>query len=378
MTKRDLHSKPDPCPQDPCCKNIHITCECNDTSDTDWWRIHLLFIITWILIFLLSILATCVWWYYIDKGKKGIPEDIVYAIEQCADEGSIHDNLRPPFTPTNDSVGWLEGRPPPGRHPEGVCKDIKKIIHQSIHYCKDCEEKPDDPKKPETPLVLGGSGVAIEIEDDPECMGRIKDIVIDNTPAQPNQRVRFDGADIDLPQFCPSANNPNREWELLERPRVHHARTKDKPLNPDNELIGGPYTVFIAKHLDGYCCDDRRGAVPQRDKDRITVFILYLDWVTEQPTVVEFDVEVERGKNVVSQEDTVQLISNVRLNSIDKQITFQIGQGAQRIVIAGYDFGPQSTRTDTGRRRRSDQDTSGSYRVLLSDDAAVKGVERVP
>ncbi len=359
--------------------------------------------------------------YSVDKWYQKVdypPPALVDAIYACADEGSIHDSLRPQEPPTprprdDDSVGWLEGKPPgpnPPSHPEGLCKEIKKIIHQSIHYCKDCGEPPTPPPTtppppPPPPLVLGtAEGPKIEIGDFLACSGDvITGIQIDNPGGGVN--TSWNATDLDLPQFCPLSNefrlgpnnnrrllnaagqpptpDPTREWELLERPRVHHTRTIKKPggwpgeeIDKDH-LVGGPYVVFIAKHLDGICCDeDGRQAV--RDKHRVTVFVLYLDWVTEQPTIIEFDVEIERGKDVVSDEDTVQLVSNVRLDSLNRQITFQIGEGARRIVIAGYDFSGQSTTTDVGRRRRSEEDTSGSYRINLTDDGAVEQVYRLP
>lgn len=378
--------------------------------------------------------------YAVDKWYQKVdypPLALVTAIYGCVDNGPLHGQGLPAGDPKDDrrartnhtgehpGVGSaVMGGPNPGRPgpppalaplppPTGVnpgsdlCRAIKAIIDQSIDHdaiaelaakktCEKCGKKENggggNGDKP--PLVLGGEGVAIEITDNPDCAGDvITGITLDNTPANPNQKVRFTHDDLDLPHFCPGSrehilgpnNNrrlnpalpqPTREWELLERPRVHHARTRAKPLNEDNPLIGGPYAVFIAKHLDGICCDGKRGAVAVRDKDRVTVFILYLDWVTEQPTIFEFDVEVERGKEIISDEDTVQLISNVRLNSIEKRVTFQIGEGARRIVVAGYDFNARSTSTDTGRQRRSELDTSGSYIIQLTDDAAVDWVVR--
>ncbi len=390
------------------------------------------------VLFMVSIKS---WYRQVDY----VPPALVSAIYGCADNGPLHGRGLPTdrrgrtgYAGTHPGVGSAvpggpnAGRPGPpgGPHLQGfnendeICRAIKAIVDQSIDHDaiaelaaeKACEECGGNGSGNgggnggDEPLVLGGNQVAIIIEDDPDCAGDvITGITIDNRPLNPKQGVEFTEEDLDLPQFCsesedktrgpdngrrlitedpanpgrtiPGAEMPTREWELLERPRVHHTRTYAKPYKEDNDLVGGPYAVFIAKHLDGICCERKKGgereAQAVRDKDRITVFILYLDWVTEQPTIIEFDVEVERGKGVVSDEDTVQLIQNVRLNSLRKEISFQIGQGARRIVIAGYDFGPTSTSTDTGRSRRSEQDTSGSYRIGLSEDAAVEWVQRV-
>ena len=427
MTKRELHHQPPSC-EPKCCPQ---PCNCR----YDPWRFWFLFILILLLfpcILILSTVAIKSWYRQVDY----VPPAVVSAIYGCADNGPLHGRGLPNdrrgrtgYVGTHPGDGSAvpggpnAGRPgpPAGPHRQGlneddeICRAIKAIIDQSIDHdaiaeltaektCKKCGENDDDDdvdNGDDAPLVLGGNGVAIEIKDNPACAGDvITGITVDNTPVNPNQKVRFDEEDLDLPQFCPTSNDktrgpdngrrlnttpatpyPDREWELLERPRVHHTRTHAKPFNEDNDLVGGPYAVFIAKHLDGICCERKKGgereAQAVRDKDRITVFILYLDWVTEQPTIIEFDVEVERGKGVVSDEDTVQLIQNVRLNSLRKEISFQIGQGARRIVIAGYDFGPTSTSTDTGLSRRSEQDTSGSYRIGLSEDAAVEWVQRI-
>ena len=75
-------------------------------------------------------------------------------------------------------------------------------------------------------------------------------------------------------------------------------------------------------------------AIAVRDKMRVTVFIVYIDYITNEPNIIELNIEVESGKPIVGVEDTIQLVSNVKLNSLDKQVTFQIGQGARRIVVA--------------------------------------------
>ena len=429
MTKKDLHHNPPACPSGQCAGKCSC---CPDNrrcrySSLPIWFLYALFIIFVMASPVIVIFAINIWYINEDRPQPALV-DAIYA---CAEEGSLHPTLRPvqplgdgahqnplhnpvpPWRPSGDSDDWLERDLP--EHPEGVCKEIKKIIHQSIHYCKDCAEEIKVPPKFKPPLVLGTvrtddennpvKGPTIRIKDNITCSGDlIVGIDIKNDGID-SQDTDFDGDDLDLPEFCPTSNEhqegpnnnrrldpaniptPTREWELLERPRVHHTRTVEKP-NPWNEskdgekankevLVGGPYVVFVGKHLDGACCDKKEGPIAKRDKERITVFILYLDWVTEQPTIIEFDVEVERGKDVVSVEDTVQLISNVRLDSINKQITFQIGRGAQRLVVAGYDFSGQSTTTDVGRRRRSEEDTSGSYRIGLSDDAAVEWVQRL-
>lgn len=419
MTKKDLHHEPPANPKGQCggkCSCCPDNRRCRYNSAPIWF-LYVLITIFVIASPFIIIIAINIWYINEDRPQPALV-DAIYA---CAEEGSLHPTLRPiqplgdgahqsplhnpnpPYRPSGDSDDWLERDTP--EHPEGVCKEIKKIIHQSIHYCKDCAEEIKAPPKFKPPLVLGKEdGPKIEIADLMTCSGdKISGIQIDNPG--PGAKTSFNAGDLDLPEFCPDSdefkkgpnNNlrldpadikmPTREWELLERPRVHHARTIKKPDNWDQsskdhkaskeDLVGGPYVVFIAKHLDGACCDKKDGPIAKRDKERITVFVLYLDWVTEQPTIIEFDVEVERGKDVVSVEDTVQLISNVRLDSINKQITFQIGRGAQRLVVAGFDFSGQSTTTDVGRRRRSEEDTSGSYRIGLSDDAAVEWVQRL-
>ena len=418
MTKRELHHHPDPCPPAPCPPpRPCIAC----------W-VTFIFLTISVAISPIIIFISIQIWYNAPKPPPPYVLDEIYA---CADLGPLHGRGLPndrrgrtgytgPHPGLASAVpgGPDAGRPGPPPNPRlpgidpssELCRAVKAIVDQSIDHdaiaelvaeevCEKC--KPEGPVPPEPPLVLGGDSVTIKIDDNipSDCSGDvITGITINSSGGVPD--TVFDAKDLDLPQFCPGSyehilgpnNNrrllnpngvppnpdPTREWELLERPRVHHARTLEKPLIPEEPvLVGGPYVVFIAKHLAGICCDEE-GRHAVRDKERITVFVLYLDWVTEQPTIIEFDVEVERGKDVVSEEDTVQLISNVRLDSLDQQITFQIGRGARRIVVAGYDFSGQSTDTDVGRRRRSEEDTSGSYRIDLTDDGAVTQVYRLP
>ena len=236
-----------------------------------------------------------------------------------------------------------------------------------------------------------GQAKGTRIEEYENCPG-IEWIEIkkkDSEDAEDKHKVTiYRPSDIDLPNFCEFADpkeNRNPEWELLEQPRVYHARTWPENYDPkseeDPDLEGGPYAVFIAKHIDGLCCEvDKRGnrqSTAVRDKSRVTIFIVYIDYITNEPNIIEINVEVESGKPIVGDEDTIQLVSNVKLDSLKKRITFQIGQGARRIVVAGYDFNAVSTTSDRGPRRRSDEDTSGSYVVKLDDTGAVRDVCRV-
>ena len=414
MSKRELHHKPEPGDRGGdknCCRP---NCNCRYSSAPIWFLYVLItiFVIASPFIFIISINI----WY---QTPKPLPPYVIETVQHCASKGSVHDHIRalgPADPPRTRSRNWLRGG---GQHPDRdlppdfdaeICHEIKQIIHQGIDYCEDCGEK--KPPEFEIPLVLGewkdrkGTYTpTIKIGDVSKCTEtKIEEIDIQIKAGSLD--YIYKQGELDLPESCqneeefklgPNNNrrlldkdgksrgvDPTREWELLERPRVHHARTIKKPTTPDilknpqpDDFVGGPYVVFIAKHLAGICCD-KEGRKAVRDKERVTIFVLYVDWVTEQPTTIEFDVEVERGKDIVSEEDTVQLVSNVRLDSMNRQITFQVGQGARRIVVAGYDFSGESTSTDTGRQRRSDQDTSGSYRIYLSGDAAVEGVERLP
>ena len=419
MTKRELHHHPDPCPPAPCPPpRPCIAC----------W-VTFIFLTISVAISPIIIFISIQIWYNAPKPPPPYVLDEIYA---CADLGPLHGRGLPndrrgrtgytgPHPGLASAVpgGPNAGRPGPPPNPRlpgidpssELCRAVKAIVDQSIDHDAiaeraaeiTCEECIDDERwpRPDYPLVRGNVEIKLyeklgdpnrtQIQEDENCPG-IEWIEIASPSGTNNTGKRdvtiFRPSDIDLPNFCKDGNpkeNRNPEWELLEQPRVYHARTwfegHDPKSEEDPELIGGPYAVFIAKHIDGLCCEvDKRGnkeAIAVRDKMRVTVFIVYIDYITNEPNIIELNIEVESGKPIVGVEDTIQLVSNVKLNSLDKQVTFQIGQGARRIVVAGYDFNAESTTSDRGPRRRSEEDTSGSYVVKLDDTGAVKDVCRV-
>ncbi len=368
-------------------------------APTPYWII-ILFALLFCIFTPIFIYVTITIW--IESPKIELAEEI----RACAGEGSLHPSLR--SGPNSDQ--WLDGFS--ADHPDGLCKDVKKIIHQSVHYCKDCGDEP--PKRAEYPLpfplALGGDRVMIEVEDGPPgrapgstetfegCMTPVIGIEVtsdltDNNPNEPNRKKKttYREEDLDLPPFCAvKDSNPSQVyWALLDRPRSYFTRTyeKDPDLIPtkqgrgarpeavtsesvltDHEppevslpvQTGAPYAVFIARQWG--------------NPDLIKVFVLYVDFVSERPVIIEIPFETLIGrKAAIGPDNKIHVVNNVKLDSIGKRLTFQIGFGVEEIAIAGYDFGPQSTNTQTARRNR---DASGSYTVCLSDSGTVTHVYR--
>lgn len=362
MAEKSFHHDKAPCPKDPCCKNIHITCECKDDSQTDWLKILMLFLLTSAVIIICTIWGFWHFWY--KTYKSDLPDDVKDAIAWCADQGSLHPSLR--AGPNTDQ--WLRGQPP-NAHPDGTCKNIKKIIHQSIHYCKNCEEIIER-RTGKHPLARG-QGVEMQLSQNLACAGDPTDLTIrvlsipDNSPKQVPPPVRvYTNNDLDIPTFC--NNSGGGIWSLLDTPRVNYTRTTALQQNNTGEVedvstpgTSAPYVVFVARQ--------------NRSDKNINVFFVYVDAVTYQPAMIEIALEVLDGAaNFVDSDGRLQLLSNIRLNSIEKTITFNIGQGARRLSVAGMDFGPVAS-TSTPR---SQHDTSGSYIVDLSDTGAVEDVRR--
>jgi hypothetical protein len=128
------------------------------------------------------------------------------------------------------------------------------------------------------------------------------------------------------------------------------------------QLTGGPYVTFIA--------------LEELNRRIANAYILYVDAVTRQPKLLEISFESLTGrKELVSREANVQLVSNLQLNSIDKEATFQFGSGAAEISVSGFDFGPKPTRDGSPAARRN-VDASGSYEVFLNSAGQVEEVCR--
>ncbi len=373
---------------DPGCNKVIVQCETEQRS-----LITLLLMLGWVIIPAIIIISIYV------LPRDCLLCDIEYVerkIEDCADLGPLANDRR-----------QSEGLAVP--HPDGTCKNVKEIIWDSIDYkkiaaaaCEECGDGGGGGGAPalnvDWPLVFGGEQggfdpVVIEIEDafDVDAAGNVTfentkgcmtavigiEVQAEDNGVQPGDAkdtVLFREEDLDLPPFCNvKPTNPSKTvWSLLDRPRVQYTRTVRRPQNlqpaangDDENLdqwehVSAPYAVFIAQQ--------------KNNPDHISVFVLFVDFVTKKPAVVEIAIEsLIRRKSVISQSGSVQLISNFKLNSLDKTITFQVGYGAEEIAVAGYDFGPESTNAGIARRNR---DSSGSYVVCLDDNASVTNVYR--
>lgn len=280
------------------------------------------------------------------------------------------------------------------------------------------------------PLALGGDRVLIEIEDSkktvPDPANPARDVVAETTRpvcAGPNIGIEVDSdddnfddnlvgerdrekrtektkwreEDLDLPPFCDNLSNSKRiYWSLLGQPRVHHTRTyikgriydrfpqtglpapateddtgAKKRAHPDDVLespaeiyyqTGAPYAVFTAQQ--------------KGNPNLLKIFVLYVDFVTERPTLIEIPFESLGGrKSVVNSDHTVHLVNNIKLDSMNHEITFQVGSGVRELTIAGYDFGPEST--DTAVLGARNRDASGSFVACLTPDGGIYRVFRI-
>ncbi len=281
----------------------------------------------------------------------------------------------------------------------------------------------------EFPLALGGDRVLIEIEDSAKRVGRatyestrpgcavpVIGIEVDSDDRDEDDRVlgQRDGKartkktkwreqDLDLPPFCDNLGAGDQAfWSLLGQPRVHHTRTyikgrkwkcvncrieggypqKDLPgpateedtaakkrAHPDDVLeddgyyqTGAPYAVFTARQYG--------------NPNLLKLFLLYVDFVTERPTLIEIPFESLDGrKSIINSDGTVHLINNIKLDSVNHEITFQVGSGVRELTIAGYDFGPGST--DTAVLDVRNRDASGSFVACLTPDGGIYRVFRI-
>lgn len=381
MSEKSFHHEPSGSD----CKNVYIKCESEERS-----LISVLLVLGWIIV---PVIIFVIYYFWPNDCFLCDEELVKKEVTECAKLGPLHDERR-----IDEGLGVP--------HPPGTCRDIKEIIDDSIdHYaiadavCTTCGPDPDAGPVPnregEFPLALGGPGVLIEIEDWPlgggggpvtetaeGCMAPVVGIEVDSllTGADPRRsKTKYQETDLDLPPFCNiNANNPSAEvWSLLDRPRVHFTRTFDKqqllnppppgqPVQPDEVnkpfQVGAPYAVFVARQA--------------KNHNLVKVFFLYVDFVSERPTIVEIPFETLIGrKAAIGNDSKVHLINNLKLDSINREITFQVGFGVEEIAIAGYDFGPKAT--DGQAIARRNVDASGSYVVCLSDTGGVERVYRV-
>lgn len=358
MTEKSFHHEP----HDPGCKKIVVHCETEQRA-----LITLLLILGWIII---PIIVFILFWKFWPGDDCWLcdEDNVKTQIALCAEQGSVHEHIRG-LGPKNESREWLRGA---GKHPDGLCKDIKKIIHQSIDYCEDCKKdiivKTEKSRHP----LARGQGVEMELSHNPICAGDPTDLTIrvlappDTSPKTSPPPVRvYRNNDLDIPTFC--NNRGDGIWSLLDTPRVNYTRTTAlvPNVNAGNVVdanepgTSAPYVVFVARQ--------------NRSTKNVNVFFVYIDAVTYQPAMIEIAFEVLDGAaQFVDADGRLQLLSNIRLNSIEKTITFNIGRGARRLSIGGIDFGPVATDATP----RSQHDASGSYIVDLSDNGAVIDVRR--
>ena len=352
--------------------------ECSGGARTDPWPIWpiIIFIVACMVSTPILIIATI---NLIINGERPLPGYIKRAVEKCAVEGPLDAGRR-----QDEGKGLA--------HPPGLCKSVKEIIWDSIDYyeiadviCEHCgndtengREEIADGANNATPLALGGREIIIEDgpvprapggdETDEGCMTPVIGIEVHEDTG--NRSTKYCSDDnyceehLDLPPFCTlKATNPSHIfWSLLDRPRVHYTRTGMNQQTTKEKASAAPYAVFIARQA--------------RNPNLVKVFVLYVDYITERPNIIEIPFESLGGRNrMISSDEKIHLINNLKFDSDKYQITFQIGTGVQEITIAGYDFGPQST--DNTVLDVRNRDASGSYVVCLSDTGGVKRVYRV-
>ncbi len=357
-----------PSSQGPCIPPIHVTCT---TPCPPWWLVVLQvigkFITWWIanpaITVVLILIALPI--YFVPKATG--------AIEECAAEGPLHEE---------DYAGYAKDHNWTGRgpHPEGWCKNVKLIVLQSIpikriarEVCEECKEgSPPSPR----PLVLGDSDIRLRRSGRNDC-GQF-DWTIDYKLPNDRDFGATVGSDylyqperaqsrgqISLPQFCVSGSD--RRWIMLQPPRVYYTASS-YATGDDNMAIDekrAPYVLFVA--------------MEEASPHIANAYFIYLDDRSERPQVVEISFESLRNKPLIGPGRNLQLISNLKLDSDLREITFQIGALVTEMTIAGVDFGPcpigRPNCPRVGRQRTSD--ASGSYVVSLNQNGAVDAVNRL-
>lgn len=345
MTQSEFHHHPDKsCPQPP--QTINVTCK----SEQSPWHIFWCCVFKPILQVALPIIVASAgaYWAY-EKITDDLPAWIAEEAADCAAQGDLH--------------------PDPGAN-SGMCLSVKRIVHQSIDYER------IKVKCPTCPIIKGTMRPLIRGADAEIGVERIADLPCGASNYRFTYSVggtviaRETLADMNLPRFC---GNGGRAWRLLDEPRLQTSRThlvddngqvldvNGQPVDDKDDIpavSGGPYVTFIA--------------MEERDRTVANAYFLYIDAVTKRPQLIDLNFETTRGsKSIVSSQGNVQLISNLKLDSIEREILFQIGEGASEMTIAGSKFDNRNAPATTSG-------ASGSYIAEISDAGAVEAVIRRP
>lgn len=356
-----------PQPSSSCPPTINVTCT---PPCPPWWLVVLgvigKFISWWLANPIITVIVVlfALPIYFVPKATE--------AINECAAEGPLH---------VQDYAGYARDHNWSGRgpHPDGWCKDVKLIVLQSIpikriakEVCEECKEgAPPDPK----PLVLGDSDIRLRRGGRNNC-GQFDWIIDYKLPDDADfgatvgpdylyqpERAQSRGQ-ISLPQFCFAGGE--RQWIMLQPPRVYYTAS--------SYVVGGepktisekraPYVLFVA--------------MEEASPHIANAYFIYLDDRSERPQVVEISFESLRKKSLIGPGGNLQLISNLKLDSDLREITFQVGALATEMTIAGVDFGPCPTGSpNCPRVGRRFSDASGSYVVSLNQNGAVNSVDRL-
>lgn len=158
--------------------------------------------------------------------------------------------------------------------------------------------------------------------------------------AETRQSLRLN--DLNLPSFCASGTRVQR---VIGTPGVS----------------GAPYVSFLA--------------VEEANPRVMKAYFVFVSGSTGAPDKIEITFESRRGKPLISPQGNAQVVSNLRYDPDNCQITFQIGAGVYELTVAGQDFGPKTNPGEAAGRAL--QDASGSYVIDLTCKGGVREVRKL-
>ena len=232
-------------------------------------------------------------------------------------------------------------------------------------------------KAPETPLILAGSDMRLKRGPARRC-GQF-DWTIEYAPNGNDWNAiaadkLFDpdaAGQINLPKFC--GPDGRASWVLLDQPRVYYSVSSAPKRDGAGKIIRddegevaewiherAPYVMFVA--------------MEERSRRIANAYFIYIDALSARPNMIEISFESLRQKPLISLQGNTQLVSNLKLDSNEREITFQIGARSQGMTIAGYDFGADPR--EGNRAGPVHVDTSGAYYIELNQAGAVEMVGR--
>ncbi len=171
---------------------------------------------------------------------------------------------------------------------------------------------------------------------------------------------------ISLPKFC--GKNGKMGWAIIDQPRVYYSSSTvvtardEKGVPTETESYQAPYVMFTA--------------VEERTRMIANAYFIYIDAQSGRPNSIEIRFESRGAKALISREGNGQLVSNLKLDSDNKQITFQVGERAHSMTIAGFDIGPSATPAGNAGAAPNLRDASGAYVIELTQNGAVHKLRR--